>query len=354
MAGAAVVAATFTATPFLLPDIADRLGLPIGDTGLLSAAQVGSFAVAAFLSGRVLRPRKRLHFGSLALIGVATIGSALAPTFLLLLLTRLVAGFGLGLLTWIAWADATRFSRGIGTVAAVAPITATVASPPLGWLSEAGGYPLVFACLAAFAFLAMLGRVDFGEIPRVGRRVSPSRSNRLLLAALGILSLGGSSVFVFTGAAGLELHDLSPSAVAWALSLNALTGVIATRATARRRRAWLWLVGTAVSALLIGIVSSAIVFYAALAVWGFSFWMAVPAIFGLLAEKSLVPSERIGDAQAAMATGRVLGPVVGGLALGAGSFLRLSLVGMSLMATAAATVWAIESHRSREEMGGSG
>ena len=252
------------------------------------------------------------------------------------------------MITWIAWADATRFSRGIGDVAAVAPITATLASPPLGWLTETGGFPLVYGALGAIAFLAMLAPVDFGDLPRVGRTVSGSRSNRLLLAALLIVSMGGSAVFIFAGAAAIDVHEISPSLVAWAFSVNAITGVIATRRTARRGHAGWWLSGTALSALLIGWVPSAVVLFLALALWGFAFWMAVPAVFKLLAEKSLIPSERIGDAQAAMATGRIFGPILGGLALGAGSYERLSIVGTSVIMVGAVTVSIIEVYRSRE------
>ena len=348
IAAAAVVAATFAATPFLLPDVADRLDVDIGLTGLLSTGQVGSFAVASFLSGRVLKPRKRLHYGSLLLVSVTTIGSAFSPTFAILFGTRVLAGFGLGMITWIAWSDATRFSRGIGDVAAVAPVTATIVSPPLGWLTETGGYPLVFGALATLALLAMLAPVDFGDLPRVGRRVSASRSNRLLLGALLVMSLGGSSVFIFTGAAAIEVHGMTPTAVAWALSVNAITGVAGTRRIARDRHAGWWLGGTALAALMVGTVSSPLLLFAALALWGFSFWMAVPAVFRLLARKSLVPSERVGDAQAAMAVGRVFGPVVGGLALGAGSFGRLSVVGAAIITLAAITVAVIESYRMRE------
>lgn len=348
IAAAAVVAATFAATPFLLPDVAERLQVDIGSTGLLSTAQVGSFAIASFLSGRVFRPRRRLHYGSLAVVGLATVGSAFAVNLTALLLTRLLAGFGLGVITWIAWADATRFSRGIGDVAAVAPVTATIASPPLGWLIETGGYPLVFGALAFIAFAATLAPVDFGELPKVGRRVSGSRSNRLLLGALLVLSLGGSSVFIFTGAAAIEVHGMSPSTVAWALSVNAIAGVLATRRTAGDTHAGWWLAATALAALIVGLVRSPLVFFAALAVWGFSFWMAVPAVFRLLARKSLVPNERVGDAQAAMAAGRVFGPVVGGLALGAGSFGRLSLIGAAIISLSAMTVGAIETYRLRD------
>lgn len=353
MAGAAVVAATFAATPFLLPDLSNRLDVDIGFTGLLSVAQVGSFAAASFLAGRLFRPRRRLHYGSLLLVALASFGSAAVADFTLLLVTRVFAGLGMGTITWIAWADATRFARGIGDVAAVAPVTATVASPALGWLVGTGGYRLVFAVLGLVALVAMLLPVDFGDLPRIGRRVNPSRSNRVLLVTLVVLSVGGSSVFIFTAAAAQALHGLDALTVSWALSLNAVAGVAATRQTARKRSAGPWLLTTALAALLVGTVGSSIVFFMALTLWGFAFWMAIPAIIRLLTERSDNPSERMGDAQAAMAAGRVLGPVLGGLVLGAGQFGRLSVVGSAVIMISALAVGTVEWHRhTREASGG--
>jgi len=347
MAGAAVVAAVFAATPFLLPDVSTRLDVPLGQTGLLSTAQVGSFALATFLTGRLFHPRRRFHFGSLALVAMASIGSAIAPTFLILLATRVVAGVGLGTLTWIAWADATRFSRGLGDVAAVAPLTATLASPVLGWITGQWGFRWVFAALASLALAAMLLPVDFGELPRIGRSVSGSRSNRFLLTALSVLSLGGSAVFIFTAAAGQELHGLTPATVSWAFSVNAVAGVLATRRTARSGHAWLWLVVTAASAIVVGFGSSGFLFFVAMTTWGFAFWMAIPGIFRLIEARAITPSERIGDAQALMAVGRVFGPVLGGLALAGGQFGRLSIAGACVMFTGAMIVAGVELSRAR-------
>lgn len=347
MAGAAVVAATFAATPFLLPDVSERMSIDIGTTGLLSTAQVGSFALASFFAGRLFRPRRRLHYGALGIVAVATAASALTSAFPLLLATRVLAGLGMGTITWIAWADATRFPRGLGDVAAVAPVTAAVASPIFGWITETGGYPWVYGSLAVAAVLATLLSVDFGDLPRIGRRVSGSRSNRVLLAALLVLSVGGSAVFIFSGAAAQSVHGLSPVTVSWALSLNAITGVVATRRMARTGSAWIWLIGTAMAALLVGTVPSPVMFFGAMALWGFAFWMAVPAVLRMLAERSLNLSERMGDAQAAMAAGRVVGPILGGLALAAGQFTRLSVVGASIIAAAAVVVAVVEMHRMR-------
>lgn len=347
LAGAAAVAATFAATPFLLPEVSDQLNIGIGATGLLSTAQVGSFALASFFAGRLFRPRRRYHYGSLLLLAMATLGSVLAPNFAVLLVTRIFAGLGMGTLTWIAWADATRFPRGIGDVAAVAPVTATVASPLIGWIIQTGGFRWVFVTLSLVALLASLLPVDFGDLPRIGRNVSGSRSNLILLAALLILSVGGSSVFVFSGATAEGVQGLSPVAVSWALSLNAISGVFATRRTARRGSAWIWILATATSAAVIGTIVNSWLFFVAMALWGFAFWMAVPAVFRLLADRSLNPSERMGDAQASMAAGRIFGPVVGGLALGFGAFSGLSLLGAVVMAVSACIVGGVEVYRMR-------
>jgi hypothetical protein len=53
----------------------------------------------------------------------------------------------------------------------------------------------------------------------------------------------------------------------------------------------------------------------------------------------------MGDAQAAMAAGRVLGPIVGGLALGAGQYARLSVVGAAIILTSAIAVAIVEWYR---------
>jgi DHA1 family inner membrane transport protein len=159
--------------------------------------------------------------------------------------------------------------------------------------------------------------------------------------------LGGSSVFVFTGATAEAVQGLTPLQVSWALSVNAITGVVATRVPARQGAVRYWLLATAAAALAVGFLGSPAALYLALAVWGFAFWMAVPAVLRMLAEWSLEPSERMGDAQAAMAIGRMLGPVIGGLALAGGHFGRLSVVGAAVMLVGASIIGVVEAYRAK-------
>ena len=109
----------------------------------------------------------------------------------------------------------------------------------------------------------------------------------------------------------------------------------------------MWIGLTGIAAVLVGTVHAPLVFLLAMTMWGFSFWMGIPGAFSLLAERSNFPDERAGDAQAIMAVGRVIGPLVGGAlyeispsALGAGAG--------AIMITAAALLvyveWRIRPH----------
>ena len=98
---------------------------------------------------------------------------------------------------------------------------------------------------------------------------------------------------------------------------------------------------TASCAVTVGVIHHPVAFWIALPLWGFSFWMATPAAFALLAERSRYPSERAGDAQAVMAAGRVGGPLVGGAAL-AISPAVLGIIGGGIVAIAAAAMLYVE------------
>jgi len=58
LAAIAAVSALFAATPFIIPAVALEYSVSLGRSGLLSAAQVGGFAVAAFVAGRRLRTHR--------------------------------------------------------------------------------------------------------------------------------------------------------------------------------------------------------------------------------------------------------------------------------------------------------
>ena len=347
LAAAGTVALAFAATPFLVPEIASELSVRLGTAGLLSTFQVGGFAATTFLAGRLLRPQESIHKIALMATGLAHLFSAVAPQFWMVLVLQLLAGIGMGFLTWLSWSEATRHRRGLADVAAVAPLVAALSSPLLSWLAGLGSYRAVFGLVGALTVAVALLPAQYGDLPAIGRNVSDSKTNRILLAALFLLMLWGSAVFVFAAAAGRDVAHLSPVVVSVAFSLNALVGVVATRFVAKPGTAWMWLAATGLGALGVGLSGSPVVYMAAMIGWGFVFWMGVPKVFLLLAERSLSPAERVGDAQSVMALGRVFGPIVGGVILGAGAFDRLSLFGAVGLEIAALVVGAVEIARIR-------
>ena len=326
--------AVFTATPFLLSEVSDEYGVAISTAGWMSTAQLAGFVLASWIGGRFLRPvRSVLVVGTL--IGVvANLGSATAPTFETLAITRFGSGLSLGFAAWIAWQAAFGDTEKTGDVAVVGPLVGMVMAPMITLILESIGLRWLFVVLALITATPLIWA---RQVPCVDRlrphrtRHTPTRAARAILIALGMITLGGSSVFVYSAAIGTDLDGLSPLTVSLLFSGNALAAIPSARWTGRRGPAGIWFIATAVCALAIASSRSGIVFGVAMVGWGFVFFMGIPAAFNLLAERSSFPEERAGDAQAVMALGRVFGPIMGGTLLAAGSEATLGMVAAAVM-----------------------
>ncbi|HSM02957.1 MAG TPA: MFS transporter [Acidimicrobiia bacterium] len=344
--GAASVSFLFAATPFLIPEVAHRFDVSLGTAGLISSVQVLGFAAMVFLAGRRLSP-SRSGLVAAALLGVAAdAASALVSAFPALLALRFVAGSGAGLLTWLAWADAMRSSRSMRDIAAVGPLTVLIGAPLLAWVASVGGDRAVYLLLAVSMVFPASVPVAFASVPPGGRRtMSPSRSNVVLLAGLGILTMAGSALFIFLGAFGEREVGLTAVALSLGFSVNAFAGLIGARLRWRPVHAWPWMLLVAASASSIVAFPGAISYYGGMFGWGFAFWMAVPTVLGRVAEWSLVPEERVGDAQSIMAVGRAAGPSVASVLVGTGEFGGLAVFTGVGLVTAAGVVGGVEGYR---------
>jgi len=310
--------AVFAATPFLLPAVSDEYDVAISAAGWMSTTQLAGFVLASWVGGRFLRPVRSI-FVIGTLIGVmANLGSAAAPTFETLALMRFASGLGM------------------------------VMAPLIAVLLESIGLRWLFVILAAITATPLIW---MRQVPRVDRlrphrtRHTPTRAARAILFALGTITLGGSSVFVYSAAIGKGLDGLSPLTVSLLFSGNALAAIPSARWSGRRGPAGVWFLATAVCALTIAASRSGVLFGAAIVGWGFVFFMGVPAAFHLLAERSSFPEERAGDAQATMALGRVFGPIVGGTLLAAGSEVTLGFVSAGVISFGACLLLYV--HRQR-------
>ncbi len=346
LASAAAVTVMFSATPFLVPEIADRYHVSEGSVGLISMVQVSSFAAANFLLPRARIGRQRVFRWAGVVFLAANLMSVALSVFWTLMLVRAFAGTAAGALTWVAWGEAMRRPRSMADVAAAGPITALVAAPVMGLLAGAGDR-VMYLVLALASVPVLFLEADLSPVERSDRRVSRSRSNRLLLVALGSLTFFGSSLFVFAAVVGRDRFGLSAPVASLAFSLNAGAGFLGARWAARHRRPGVWLMSAGLAAGLVVLGGNAVWYFLGLTYWGFAYWMGVPGVLQMLTDRSLEPAERAGDAQGVMAVGRSLGPLLGGFAFDSGAVAGLAVVAGTGIAAAGATVVGVQEGRHR-------
>lgn len=338
----------FASTPFILPAVADEYGVSTGTAGLISATQLAGFVAASWFGGRFLRPVRSVFVIGTLLGVAANLASAVAPTFEVLAATRLVSGVSLGLAAWFAWQDAFGDAGKTGDVAVVAPLVGMVVAPVISALIESVGVNGVFvilACVAATPLIFVAGVATQDELRPHRMRHSATRAARAILVALAIVTLGGSSVFVYGAAIGTEANGMSALTVSLIYSANAVASIPAAKWYGPRGPAGIWFMGTAICAFSVASVRSSVVFSVALIGWGFVFFMGVPAAFGLLAARSNFPEERAGDAQAVMALGRVFGPLLGGVFIGAEAYGWLGVTSAGIVVLAASTLLLVDRQR---------
>lgn len=352
LVAASAVSLMFAATPFLIPAVADRYGVSVGTAGFISATQVSGFAAVTFIAGRWWKPTRTKLVAAALLASVFDVASALTGSFAVLLGLRLLAGGAAGVFTWLAWSDAMRDADSMRDVAAVGPITVLVGAPLLGWLVGVGGDQALYWLLAVSPLPVTILKTSFGtpEGRKAKARMSPSRSNLVLLVALGVLTMAGSALFVFVGALAEKEIGLGIVALSLGFSVNALAGLIGTRWRPRPGQAWPWMIAIAASAVSFVIWQHPVMFFVGMFGWGFAFWMAVPVVLGSVAEWSFAPDERVGDAQSIMAIGRAIGPAVGGLLVGSGAFVGLGWFAGLGLGFAALLVGFVERYR-RDRVG---
>jgi MFS family permease len=324
IAATGAVTMMFAATPFLIPAIADRYGVSEGAVGAISIAQVGAFALANFVLPRLFRPSGQiLRYAAIVLLAL-NILSVVPNWYPLLVAIRLFAGFAAGAMTWLTWTNAMKRKRSMSAVAATGPLVALIAAPLMA-VAASRGDQIVYAILAlvtipsAILFAPVTGR------KRAKGVISGSRSNRVLLLALGALTFFGSALFINQAIVARDIHGLTPLATSIAFSLNAAGGLLGARLSTKHKFPG-WFMASIGPAALITVIGPTPLFYIGMAWWGFAFWMAVPGVLQMLIDRSLDASERAGDAQGLMAVGRAFGPALGGSFVNANLLTGLAII----------------------------
>lgn len=343
IAATAAVTMMFASTPFLIPAIADRYGVSEGAVGAISIAQVGAFAVANFVLPRLFRPSgKILRYAAIVLLAL-NILSVVPSWYPLLVAIRLFAGFAAGAMTWLTWTNAMKRKRSMSAVAATGPLVALIAAPLMA-VAASSGDQIVYAILAivtipsAILFAPVTGR------KRAKGVISGSRSNRVLLLALGALTFFGSALFINQAIVARDIHGLTPLATSIAFSLNAAGGLLGARLSTKHKFPG-WFMASIGPAAFITVIGPTPLFYIGMAWWGFAFWMAVPGVLQMLIDRSLDASERAGDAQGLMAVGRAFGPALGGYFVNANLLTGLAVLSGIGITTSGLTVVGVKQGR---------
>lgn len=345
--GVVAVTALFAATPFLLSEVADKFGVSVGSAAMISVVQVGAFALANLALPRfAVDPAKILRPAAWTLLG-ANLVSAVVPTFELLLLARVFGGLGAGAVTWVAWVGAMRAPKTIGSVAAAGPVAALVAAPVTAYAATFGVAVAYVALASVVVPLLMLHAPQEAAPFEMAAKRSRSRSNRVLLAAMMLLTMSGAALFVFEATAAETLLGLSGVQASWGFSANAAGGILGAKLSGRHRRPGVWLLTAGPAAYLTIGAGNTLGFYVGMTWWGFAFWMGVPGVLKMLSERSLEPGERAGDAQGYMAVGRAVAPGIGGLFVNAGSFIGLATAAAFGLSLAGGTVMGVQEGRER-------
>jgi len=327
----------FISTPFLLAGIADQRGVSLGVVGWISTTQLLGFVAASWAAGRWLTPVRSVFIAGAVLGCLANLLSAVAPTLVALSGARLLSGLSLGMAAWFGWQAAFGDAEKVGDVAVIGPLVGVVTPPGISLLIETVGVDWLFVVLAAVTATPLLfARSVPQSLRRVerGTRNPPTRAAAAILVALTMVTLGGSSVFIYAAVIGTKLNGLDPVVVSLLFSANSVVAIPAAKWSRNRGPAGFWYLCTAAMAILMASVRNPWVFSFGVVTWGFVFFMATPAAFQLLASRSAFPAERAGDAQAVMALGRVFGPLMGGALIASGSSVALGFCAAAVMATA--------------------
>ena len=231
----------------LLPSYAHRFQLG----GLQIAALLAAMGIAALiisLPAGALSDRfgaRVLTLWSGWLIVVATLAQAFAPSFAVLLVSRLVFGLGYGIvwtaaLTWLARASGDETSLA-GTITASG--FGSIVGPAFsGFIAQYFGLaaPFVVATVLVVAVTLMLTAIDFEGASSVERTsvIASVRAATVDLKVLGAtvaVAIAGASAALVTLIAPLELHDsgASEGSIGVAFSVAAVLFILGSTVTRR-------------------------------------------------------------------------------------------------------------------------
>lgn len=320
-------------TAGLLPPISADLSVSPAAAGQLMTVFAAAYAVLspllAALTARL--SRRRLLLVALGVFVLGNVLTAVAPTYPLVMATRVVAAAGAAMFTPTASGVASalaapeRRGRALALVMGGLSVSSAIGVPLGTWLGEVSGWRVTIWLVAGLGVLGFAGvaalvpdvRLD---VPRgLAQRFAPLADRRVLaVLATQLLMFGaGFTAYTYIGA----LFDLPLPAVLWAWGVGAIVGNQVggrlTDAFGPRRTV---LAGSAAATLFMALIPVANLALPAALVWAFLWgalgWLVAPAQQYRIV--SVLPRDvpiGLGLLSSAQYAGVVVAGVLGGLAL---------------------------------------
>jgi len=217
--GAFVIGADGFMLAAVLPQVAQQLGVSLGQTGLLVTVFAWVYALAAPLCGMVMgrRNRRSTLMLALAIFAIGNGVAALASSFVWMMVARVMAAWGSAMMMPTAMALATSLAPVKHRGKAISVVTtgmtmATVLAVPLGSvMGERYGYHMLFWAMAVAAVLVLCGIIlgirareaqPAQQVPTVRALVAglANRQVALTLLITVVIFVAGTSVISYLSA----------------------------------------------------------------------------------------------------------------------------------------------------------
>ena len=285
----------------ILPQIATSLSITEGQAGYL----ISAYALAIVIGGPILtiylaRFNKKLVLtGLMTLFIIGNILSALAPTYHLLLISRVVAGlvqgpfYGIGAVVATNLVSEKMAGRAVGQMFAGLTLANVLGVPAGTWISLQFGWHTTFFTVAAFGAIAMISiltsikSTGHGEAKDIKTQLAAFK-NPMLIISLAITALSWSGFMTLYGyLAPIAMHitGYGESAVTWILVIVGFGLIIGNTLGGRssdkdlNKASMFWAIAMIVSLIAVGlVVDNKILFVIAAFIFGIASFANVPAM----------------------------------------------------------------------------
>lgn len=285
----------------ILPQIATSLSITEGQAGYL----ISAYALAIVIGGPVLTiylarfNKKVVLTGLMALFIIGNVLSALAPTYHLLLISRVIAGlvqgpfYGIGAVVATNLVTEKMAGRAVGQMFAGLTLANVLGVPAGTWISLQFGWHTTFFTVAAFGAVAMISiltsinSTGHSEAKDIKTQLMAFK-NPMLLISLAITALSWSGFMALYGyLAPIAMHitGYGESAVTWILVIVGVGLIIGNILGGRSsdknlgKASMFWAVAMIISLITVGlVVDNKILFVITAFIFGIASFANVPAM----------------------------------------------------------------------------